>query len=350
LSKGYLVIVAKRPLLRVIAALASSVLIIFLISVVNGGPKAAPDFECENSGGDRVSIDISSGETGSQIAQELFEKGVVKSSQAFFRVAVSDSRSQSIAPGSHLIDLEICATEALDQLLDKDRIAGLIPIIEGMRASEVKKFFLAAGYSAQEVESAFKNLAIRKPFTTIEGLLFPAQYSFASGTKVADALKVMTDRAYAEIESAGLQPGKGRYDVAQLLVIASIVQAEGEDQDFGKVSRVIFNRLKIGMPLQMDSTVHYVLGSRGDIFLSSKSTKIKSPYNTYQNYGLPPAPIGNPGRNALDAVASPEAGDWLYFITVAPGDTRFTSSFDTFNEWKVLYKANLRAGKFEAKK
>lgn len=341
---------ARRPLLRVIAALASSVLIIFLISVVNGGPKAAPDFECTNSAGERVPIDIASGETGSQIAEELFEKGVTKSTQAFFRVAVSDSRSQSIAPGTHLIDREICAIDALEQLLDKDRIAGLIPIIEGLRASEVKELFVKAGYSKREVDSAFKNLPLRKPFTAVEGLLFPAQYSFASGTKVDDALKVMTERAYAEIESAGLQSGRGKYDVAQLLVIASIVQAEGEDQDFGKISRVIFNRLKIGMPLQMDSTVHYILGSRGDIFLSSKSTKIKSPYNTYQNYGLPPAPIGNPGRNALNAVASPEAGDWLYFITVAPGDTRFTSSFDTFNEWKVLYKANLRSGKFEAKK
>ena len=344
----YLVTVAKRPLLRVIAALVSSVLIIFLISVVNSGPKAAPDFDCTANGGKRVPIDISSGETGSQIAQELFVKGVVKSAQAFFRVAVSDSRSQSIAPGTHLIDQEICAADALDQLLDKERIAGLIPIIEGTRASEVKKLFIAAGYSAQEVDSAFKKVAIEQPFTTIEGLLFPAQYSFARGTSVADALNSMIARAYSEIDSAGFLPGKGKYDAAELLVIASIVQAEGEDQDFGKISRVIFNRLKIGMPLQMDSTVHYVLGSRGEIFLSSKSTKIKSPYNTYQNYGLPPAPIGNPGRNALRAVTAPENGDWLYFITVAPGDTRFTSSFDTFNEWKVLYKANLRAGKFEA--
>jgi len=341
------VIVNKRALLRVVAALVSSVLIIFLISVVNSGPKAAPDFDCRDAGGERVSIDISSGETGSEIAQELFDKGVVKSSQAFFRIAVSDSRSQSIAPGSHLIDREICASQALEQLLDKKRIAGLIPIIEGMRASEVKELFLKAGYSTEEVDSAFKNLPIRDPFTTIEGLLFPALYSFASGTKVDDALKVMTNRAYTEIESAGLLPGKGKYGVDELLVIASIVQAEGEDQDFGKVSRVIFNRLKIGMPLQMDSTVHYILGSRGDIFLSTQSTKIKSAYNTYQNYGLPPAPIGNPGRNALKAVTSPDSGDWLYFITVAPGDTRFTSSFDTFNEWKVLYKANLRAGKFE---
>ena len=100
------------------------------------------------------------------------------------------------------------------------------------------------------------------------------------------------------------------------------------------------------MPLQMDSTVHYIESKRGDIFLSTKSTLVNSPFNTYRRVGLPPAPIGNPGRNALLAAITPDSGDWLYFITVAPGDTRFTRSFDEFNSWKIIYKANLRAGKF----
>jgi UPF0755 protein len=103
------------------------------------------------------------------------------------------------------------------------------------------------------------------------------------------------------------------------------------------------------MPLQMDSTVHYIMESRGNIFLSTKSTLINSPYNTYRKYGLPPGPIGNPGSSAMEAALSPAAGDWLYFITVAPQDTRFTTSLDEFNTWKVLYKKNLRAGKFEDK-
>ncbi|MFM9151672.1 MAG: endolytic transglycosylase MltG, partial [Candidatus Planktophila sp.] len=97
---------------------------------------------------------------------------------------------------------------------------------------------------------------------------------------------------------------------------------------------------------QMDSTVNYVKGTRGSIFLSTNSTLIKSAYNTYRNYGLPPGPIGNPGRSALQAALSPIEGAWLYFITVAPGDTRFTSELTQFNEWKVLYKSNLRAGMF----
>ena len=101
------------------------------------------------------------------------------------------------------------------------------------------------------------------------------------------------------------------------------------------------------MPLQLDSTVHYLKATRGQIYLSMKSTKLKSPYNTYQNYGLPPAPIGNPGLAALKAAVAPATGDWLFFITVAPGDTRFTKSYSEFSEWKVLYQMNRRAGAFE---
>ncbi|NBQ98499.1 MAG: hypothetical protein EBU12_09865, partial [Microbacteriaceae bacterium] len=105
-------------------------------------------------------------------------------------------------------------------------------------------------------------------------------------------------------------------------------------------------RLSIGMPLQMDSTVHFVQKLRGQIFLSSRSTLINSPYNTYKKYGLPPGPICSPGADAIRAALNPAVGDWLYFITVAPGDTRFTKSIDEFNSWKAIYVKNRKAGFF----
>jgi UPF0755 protein len=138
-----------------------------------------------------------------------------------------------------------------------------------------------------------------------------------------------------------------RYTPLELLTIASIVQAEGDTKDFANVARVVFNRLKIPMPLQMDSTVHYIKKVRGQIFLSTSSTLINSPYNTYKNIGLPPTPIGNPGADAMRAVLNPSVGDWLFFITVAPGDTRFTSSSSEFLSWKRLYEKNRKAGAFE---
>jgi UPF0755 protein len=103
------------------------------------------------------------------------------------------------------------------------------------------------------------------------------------------------------------------------------------------------------MPLQFDSTVHYVKKTRGSVFLSTQSTLINSPFNTYRRYGLPPGPINNPGADALQAAIKPAVGDWLYFITVAPFDTRFTDSISQFNSWKLEYKKNLRDGKFRSK-
>lgn len=340
----------RRPLVRVSAALLVSLLSIYSLSIFKSGPKAAADFECTTQSDPRtVSIDVASGETGSEIARELFDKEVTASSEIFFRLAVADTKAQLIAPGVHIIDTQICAEQALAQLLDSKRIAGLIAVSEGAWISEIKKLFTGAGYPQAEVKAAFIDAAVPKPFTQLEGLLFPAQYSFAQGTKADVALKEMIARGLSEVEKAGFLSNQSQYSPQQLLTIASIIQAEGGDGDFTKVSRVIHNRLKIGMPLQMDSTVHFVMESRGNIFLSTKSTMIKSPYNTYRKYGLPPGPIGNPGRSAMKAALTPAPGNWLYFITVAPQDTRFTSSLEEFNTWKVLYKENLLAGKFEDK-
>jgi UPF0755 protein len=339
--------VAKKPLLRVIAALTASAAAIFMLSLIKSGPSSAPDFDCLTSlSSTSVRIDISAGETGSEIAQELFEKGVVKSSEAFFRVAVSDPRSASIAPGVHIVDEGICARDALVQLLDSKRIAGLIAFTEGAWNREIKEIFIKSGFSKRDVDLAFESVNVPPPFATLEGLLFPAQYSFAQGTKAIDALESIVERGLSTLTTLGIVEGNKKFTAQELLVIASIIQAEGDEKDFTKVARVIYNRLAIDMPLQMDSTVHYIKGTRGSVFLSTNSTLIKSPYNTYRNYGLPPGPIGNPGESALKAALSPVQGDWLYFITVAPGDTRFTSTLTEFNQWKVLYKSNLRAGKF----
>lgn len=339
---------SSRPLVRVVAALVASVLAIYLLSIIKSGPSAAADFDCSSDPGETtVSIDVAAGETGLEIARELFEKDVVASSEVFFRLAVADPKASLIAPGVHVVDTQICAQTALDQLLDSRRIAGLIAVSEGAWISEIKKLFSKAGYPQEEIKDAFASAVVPKPFVQLEGLLFPAQYSFAQGTQADVALNQMIARGLAEVAKAGFLSGDSTYSPQQLLTIASIIQAEGVDSDFAKVSRVIYNRLKIGMPLQMDSTVHFAMESRGNIFLSTKSTLINSPYNTYKRYGLPPGPIGNPGLNAMKAAIAPAAGDWLYFITVAPQDTRFTASLEEFNTWKALYKKNLRAGKFE---
>ncbi|MEN9352247.1 MAG: hypothetical protein RL476_207 [Actinomycetota bacterium] len=337
-----------RSLKRILAAGVIVFLFTFSLFLTRSISSAAPDYDAVKIVADmeEVVIDIPAGASGSDIASLLYESGVVKSSQSYFRVAVADTRSQKVAPGQHRLTKKISALQALEQLLDPDRIPNLIKVYEGAWKSEIIQSLVSNGFSQSEIKSALTQLKLPAGFTDSEGLLFPAQYSFEQGASALSALQEMVDRFTSDKVARTILQGNDKYSALQLLTIASIVQAEGDTKDFDKVARVIYNRLAIDMPLQMDSTVHFIKKVRGEIFLSRNSTLLNSPYNTYRRYGLPPGAIGNPGTSAIQAALNPAPGDWLYFITVAPGDTRFTSSISEFNTWKQLYTKNRKAGAF----
>jgi UPF0755 protein len=339
----------SHPFARIVAAFAFVGLLTMSIHTVRSSVSAAPDYATAliSEMSPKVTIEIPAGATGSQVGQILFEKDVTKSALSYFRAAVADPRSAQVAPGAHELNTKISARQALEQLLDPSRIPNLIKIFEGGWKSEVVESLLKYGFTKSEIDTAFKKVVLPQGFTNAEGLLFPAQYSFTAGTTALEAVQAMVDRFSHESTGQELLASNGKLTPAALLTIASLIQAEGDTKDFEKVSRVIRNRLDISMPLQLDSTVHYVKKVRGQIFLSTNSTLIKSPYNTYQKYGLPPSPIGNPGAKAIAAALKPADGDWLFFITVAPGDTRFTRSNDEFLLWKALYEKNRKAGAFK---
>jgi|LakMenE18May11ns_1017448.scaffolds.fasta_scaffold9907144_2 UPF0755 protein len=343
----------KSQNVEAIRRLLLSLLLIFALTLglftMRSQNASAPDYPYAQilSSTPEVIVEIPKGATGSEIAQILFEDGVVKSAASYFQTAVGDVRSQKVAPGSHRINLEISAKQALEQLLDPSRIPNLLKVFEGEWKSEVAQSLVDYGFSSSEVNKAFRLVNLPKGFRDVEGLLFPAQYTFEKSTSAQEVIQEMINRFTTDEVAQQILASKGPFTPLEMLTIASIIQAEGETKAFTKVSRVIFNRLEKGMPLQMDATVHYVQKSRGNIFLSTRSTLIKSAYNTYRNRGLPPGPIGNPGSEAMSASLNPADGDWLYFITVAPEDTRFTASFDQFNEWKALYTKNRKAGLFK---
>lgn len=163
-----------------------------------------------------------------------------------------------------------------------------------------------------------------------EGYLFPATYPLDDKATPESLLSSMVSTAnkkfYGSPTTAGAQ--RNAMNIYQAVTIASIIQAEAATKtDMGKVARVIFNRLERGMPLQMDSTINYVL-NRATLTTTTDDTKVESPYNSYQRMGLPPTPIANPGEDAMRAALNPTPGDWLYFVTVKPGDTRFTASYE----------------------
>jgi len=206
-------------------------------------------------------------------------------------------------------------------------------IPEGWRASQIyaavdKALELPPGTTRKSLDKANLKLPIDAEGNP-EGYLFPATYPLAENTTPEALLTAMVDTANKRFNGAPIAAGAQRnaMNVYQAVTIASIVQAEAATKaDMGKVARVIFNRLERGMPLQMDSTINYAL-NRATLKTTLDDTRIDSPYNSYQRMGLPPTPIDNPGEEAVRAAISPTPGDWLYFVTVKPGDTRFTADY-----------------------
>lgn len=203
---------------------------------------------------------------------------------------------------------------------------------EGWRAAQVyasvdHALDMPAGTTRKAAASAHLDLA-QAAKGNPEGYLYPATYPIGRHTTPATLLSFMVNTANEKYASDRLAQGAARDGISayQAVVVASIVQAEAAPQDMGKVARVVLNRLALGMPLQMDSTLNYAL-NRSTLNTTDADTRTKSPYNTYRHKGLPPTPIGNPGDKAIEAVVDPPKGDWLYFVTVADGDTRFATSY-----------------------
>ena len=321
-------------------------LLTFALREIAPGPSSAPDYD-GSSRGDEVVIHIDPGMTGLEIGQLLEDKEVVKSSLAYFRAAVANSESQRIAPGEHRVETRIPANEAIDQLLDPDRIVNLVRVRDGARLSEIIDRLAESGFEEKELKRAFEKTKPPTSFNAkgLEGFLYPAFYSFPKGTTAVEAVSAMIQRF--EKSTNNIDWNYKGFTNFQLLTIASLVETEGTPDVFAKVARVVYNRLELGMKLQFDSTVHYIFDRRGEIALSLQDTRVQNRYNTFLYEGLPPGPIGSPTRAAIEATLNPAEGDWLYFVTVLPGQTRFTSSYEEFLRFKAEYKRNYANGEFE---
>lgn len=223
-------------------------------------------------------------------------------------------------------------------------------IPEGWRASQVyvaadKALGEPAGTTKKTVPAADLPLPAEAKGNP-EGYLFPATYPISSGTTPKSLLRYMVDTAVSRFGADHITAGAERNNVTvyQTVTIAGIVQAEADtESDMAKVARVIHNRLDRGMPLQMDSTLNYAM-NRSTLDTTTGDTKIDSPYNSYERKGLPPTPIGNPGEQAMAAAITPTPGPWLYFVTVAPGDTRFTDDYAEQQRNVAEFNRNRREG------
>ena len=304
---------------------------------------------------DMITVTVESGSSTEQIGQLLAEKGIIESGNQFrlwSRIKGYDSRYQA-------------GTYSLSPSMSFEEIAEII--VGG--AVDTFSFTIPEGYTIEQVADTLseQGVADREKFmellktgdfdyaflegaqdneNRLEGYLFPNTYTLAVGAAEEDIINVMlsqfekevTQEYYDKAESMG-------YTINEIITIASIIERESMvNEERPLVASVIYNRLDAGMPLQMCSTVQYILGEPKAI-LSNADTQIESPYNTYLNPGLPPGPICSPGIAAIDAALNPEDTDYLYFVLSEKldGTSNFSSDYSEFLRDKDAYYAAYEA-------
>lgn len=340
-----------RSLLAALVAVLALAVVVGGVSLAVGGVGARvraflsgpADYPGPGSGS--VQVVVAPGDSATQIGQKLRTAGVVESVGAFVDAARADSRSTSIEPGYYDLKLRMKASEALAVLIDPaNRIVTKVTIPEGLRLDEtIKLLAQRTSFSTTELEAALKSPKLGLPSYAkgdAEGYLFPATYDVSPGDTALSLLQAMVHRFDQAAATVGLDTSAR--SPADVVIIASLVEAEARNPaDYGKVARVITNRLAAGMPLQLDATINYALKADKTI-ITFNDLKVESSYNTYTHTGLPPGPIDSPGEAALQAAMNPTPGDWLYFVTVNPstGETKFTNSYQQFLTFTQELRAN----------
>jgi UPF0755 protein len=297
----------------------------------------APPPDYEGNGHGSVLVEVQDGDTSTEIANTLYKEGVVASEEAFIDVARDEPRATLIQVGFYDMAKKMSADAALQRMLDPDSmVTNAVTIPEGYtvqqtlsQAAEDTDFGRGALERAADDE---ERLGL-PPYAgdDLEGYLFPATYELPPDGTPRMLLRMMVDRFEESAQRLDLEKQAASLGMSpqEIVTVASIVQSEARRPgDFPKVARVIYNRLDRGMPLQMDSTVHYAVGKSGQVTTTDEDRASSSPYNTYRFSGLPPGPIASPGDAALNAALHPADGDWIYFVTVNPdtGETKFAST------------------------
>lgn len=278
----------------------------------NFGPP--PDFAGKGSG--EVQVEVPQGASGIQIGNILKKAGVVKSVDAFTAAVSKDPDGNSIQAGVYVLHKEMAASSAVTMMLDP-KSQNVLVIAEGLRDVQIyeivdAKLGLDKGTTAKVAEDqigklglpdwADDNKEIKDP---LEGFLWPSRYSVGKDTKPVDLLRSMVTNAkkqYTKYDVESKAEKLGLESPLQVVTLASLVQAEGKsDEDFRKMSRVVYNRLKptnteTNGKLEFDSTYNY-LKNQSEINLSLKELRtFDDPYNTYYYRGLPRDRSATPAR------------------------------------------------------
>jgi UPF0755 protein len=292
----------------------------------------------------RVSIMIPHGASGTQVADLLKAKGVIRSTFAFKLL----SRFRGFRGGFQAGEYDNLTTNmtitAVLAALKKGPVARpsvqvLFP--EGYRISQVagrvaRTLHIPAATFTRAASTGTHSVPPYLPANihTVEGLLFPDTYEFYTDATAGEVIAQMLAQFKMEADSLdwshvhdlGVTP-------YQVIIAASLIEREARyEQDRPKIAAVIYNRLKAGMPLEIDATLQYAKGDWAPI--TEQDKELESPFNTYAHTGMPPTPIANPGLASLKAALSPAHADYLYYaVTDCQGHSSFTGSYTEFQQF-----------------
>jgi UPF0755 protein len=290
--------------------------------------------------GKPVQVSIPAGESTAGIAALLGKAGVIRNANMFRLQSRLSDADGHLKAGVYDLSTGMPYDLVLERLEAGPPIRYVtITIPEGFtvdqiaarlekQASIAQAEFLALARGGAEEFSAARPYLANTYKGSLEGYLFPKTYRIAEGSTAREVIEMMLRQFDKEIAQVGVSPdGANGMSLNQIVVIASMVERETKvDRERALVSSVIYNRLKRGMRLEIDATIEYVLpGNR--FRLRYSDLRVKSPYNTYLNAGLPPGPIANPGAEALRAAAYPaKTGYFFYVLTGKDGTHTFATN------------------------
>ncbi|WP_427131372.1 endolytic transglycosylase MltG [Pseudarthrobacter sp. S9] len=327
-------------------------LTVFVVAIVVGaqfikpflGGDAVADYPGPGTGD--VAITVAPGAGPKSVATELQDKKVVANADTFLKEFAASGGA--LSPGSFTMRKEMKNSDAVAILLNKDKGKVMyFALSAGLRISEsLQAISEGTGISMPDLKAlndAPAQFGVPAKAKNLEGFLAPGEYRFPLGTPAKDILQKLVGSTLDELKAQGVTDPAKQYDA---VTVASIVQAEGGQAEYGDVAGAILNRLKPNNTetnglIQSDATVTYGLGIRSFHIDEAQKADKSNPYNTYASPGLPAGPIGSPGKTAIDAAAKPKANDYLYWVTINldTKETKFSKTLAEHNGYVAKYNA-----------
>ncbi len=282
-----------------------------------------------------ISVHISPGDGLNVIAAKLERKDLIYSRFLFKWFSIALGNRKSYKSGEYLIKDRVSMLHLVKLLDAGSAILLKVTVPEGLRMDEIFNLFIKAGLiNTRKLplicrdREFIRSLGLKRDLVSLEGLLFPETYLFSKDVSEQTILRTMVRTFIQNIpEGFGKQAENVGLSFYEAVILASIIEKETSVANERKIIASVFhNRLKSNMRLQTDPTVIYgIKNFNGN--LTRKQLRVKTPYNTYLNHGLPPTPIANPGLESLIAAVQPAKTDYLFFVARGDGTHKFTRNY-----------------------